>query len=132
MTDNKWNYFTESETKNLDTELVAMLDMARHKAGIPFIISSGFRTVEHNYAVGGADGSSHIKGLAVDLLCRTSNQLFHILDGLCSVGFKRIGVYFITKDGVPYPSHVHVDVDDTKPQGVVFLKWEGQPNQVVS
>lgn len=127
-----WNYFTPDEVRNLDTELVAMLDMARHRAGVPFIITSGYRTSEHNFAVGGVDGSSHTKGLAVDLLCTSSNSLWKMLDGLYFVGFKRIGVYFVLNGNAPVPMHIHVDTDLTKPQEVLFLKFENMPGQINS
>lgn len=129
-----WNYFTEQEVRNLDREFVALLDMARHRAKVPFVITSGYRTREHNFAVGGVDGSSHVTFpcVACDLMCRTSQDLWHILDGLFSVGLKRIGIYFTEVNGVPVITHVHVDADLTKPQEVVFLKWEGKPNQVVT
>lgn len=128
----KWNYFTDDETKNLDTEFVARLDMARHRAGVPFVITSGYRTPEQNFAVGGVSGSSHEKGLAVDLHCRNSNQLWHILDGLYSVGFNRVGIYFVIENNIPYPTHVHVDSDLTKPKEVAFLKIETAPGQINS
>lgn len=136
----RWNYFSDDEVKNLDIELIAKLDMARHRAGIPFFISSGYRDPEHNFAVGGVSDSSHChvdvngnpNGLAVDLICRTSNELWHMLDGLYYAGFKRIGVYFICKENIPFPNHIHVDSDMRKPQEVVFLKWEGMPGQVNS
>lgn len=123
----KWTYFSESEVQNLDTEFVAKLDMARHRAGVPFIITSGFRTPEINAGVGGVENSAHLQGLAVDLLCRNSEWLWHILDGLYSVGFKRIGIYFVIQDGIPGPSHVHVDASTILPQDVAWFKMEKPP-----
>lgn len=118
--------------KNLDIELVAKLDIARHRAHVPFVITSGYRTPEHNFEVGGVDRSSHTKGLAVDLMCENSILMWHMLDGLFFAGFKRIGIYIIEADGKPHPVHIHVDTDTTKPQEVVFMKYEGKPGQVNS
>ena len=120
----RWNHFTEEEVKNLDTEFIAKLDMARHRANVPFVITSGFRTPEHNFSVGGVEGSSHTKGLAVDILCNSDNQLWHILDGLFSVGIKRIGIYYVVINNLMSPRHIHIDYDMSKPQSVVFFKME--------
>lgn len=126
----KWVYFSDKEIVDLDTELVAMLDMARHKSGVPYIITSGYRDPEKNYILGGVSGSSHEKGFAVDLLCRDSQTMWRILNGLISVGFKRIGVYFMLDNNVPYWTHVHCDIDQEKPQEVCFVKFENMPGQV--
>jgi len=50
-----------------DEGLVRMLDEARHVSGIPYQITSGLRTKEHNAAVGGAPTSAHLTGHAVDI-----------------------------------------------------------------
>ena len=47
-----------------------MLDDARHKAGVSFVITSGVRCSSHNRAVGGKKSSSHLKGLAADISCQ--------------------------------------------------------------
>ena len=39
---NKWKYFSEKEVQGLESEFVAKLEKARHEAGIPFIITSGY------------------------------------------------------------------------------------------
>lgn len=102
-----YQYFKPSEIVGLKPVLVEMLDKARGLAGVPFIITSGFRTVEHNESVGGVEGSSHTTGLAVDLLVKDSVTGGKILLALAQAGFKRFGFY---KDG-----HIHVDCDNTKP-----------------
>ncbi len=120
----QFNYFSNGEIKNLDLEFVAMLDRARHKAGIPFVITSGFRSPEDNFNAGGVQGSSHTKGLAVDLRCHSSTELWHILDGLFSAGFTRIGIYHRLQDNLIMPAHVHVDASLDLPQNVTWLKYE--------
>jgi len=107
-----YKYFADWEIKGLKPELVEMLDKARGLAGIPFVINSGYRTKEHNAEVGGVENSSHTKGLAVDLRARNSTEHYLITKSLLEVGFKRISRI--------YPSHVHCDIDETKPQNVLF------------
>ena len=41
-----YKYFRDEEIKNLDLEFVAMLDKARHVSGVPYTITSGYRTPE--------------------------------------------------------------------------------------
>lgn len=109
---NKYRYFSEKEIIGLKPELVKMLDDARHLAGIPFFIISGYRTAEHNAEVGGVENSAHTSGLAVDLRARNSLEHFKITKALFDVGFKRISR--------KYPGHIHCDIDESKPQNVLF------------
>ena len=105
----KW--FLKDEISGLAPELVSMLDFAREMAGIPFIITCGVRTCEQNVKVGGVNGSSHLKGLAVDLKCDNSRERHKIIAGLIKAQFKRIG---IAKD------HIHADIDESKD---IFVLW---------
>lgn len=107
----KWKYFAEHEVYKLDKKLVDMLDKAREIAGIPFVITSGFRTPEHNARVGGEPNSAHLRGLAADLRCRNSEERFAIVNALLKVGFNRIGIG---------SSFIHCDIDPTLPQNVMW------------
>lgn len=107
----KWKYFAEHEVYKLDKKLVDMLDKARDIAGIPFVITSGFRTPEHNKRVGGEPNSAHLRGLAVDLRCRNSLERHTIVNALLKVGFNRIGLG---------SSFIHCDIDSTLPQNVMW------------
>lgn len=109
-----YKHFKDSEVIGLKPELVTMLDKARDIAGVPFVITSGYRTPEHNAEVGGVDGSSHTLGLAVDLLVQDSVSGGKMLLGLAQAGFKRFGFYM---DG-----HIHVDCDSTKPNPCLWVK----------
>lgn len=51
------------------------LEYIREKTGQPVIINSGYRSPEVNKAVGGAQASMHLQGLAVDINCGGSVPL---------------------------------------------------------
>jgi len=105
-------HFSKNEIKGLNDQLVLMLDLAREKAGIPFIITSGLRTQDQNIAVNGVKDSAHLKGLAVDLKCINSKDRFKMIFALLDVGFTRIEIA---------PLHIHIDIDNTKPCQTIFL-----------
>ena len=50
----------------LDDELVVLLQCIREHFGKPVHITSGYRTAEHNAAVGGSKSSQHLLGRAAD------------------------------------------------------------------
>lgn len=109
-------YFNKVDDPNmigLNDSLMSKLDNARQVAGVPFIITSGLRTPEHNMEVGGAIDSAHLKGLAVDLQCSDSLNRYAMIYGLYFAGFKRIEIC---------KAHIHVDIDESKDQRVMFFK----------
>lgn len=112
MSPRKWRYFTDAEVKGLSPDLVNMLDKARDLAGIPFVITSGYRTPAQNKKAGGVRDSAHEHGLAVDL--RAPNEAIQkiIKKALKDAGFVRVGTY---------DKHLHVDIDRRKPQ----VAWAG-------
>lgn len=116
-----YRYFTDEETKGLDKELCAMLDVARDKAGVPFTITCGLRTADQNACLHGAVAdSAHLTGLAVDLaMCGDDHIRERMEFGLCAAGFVRRGTYFkpdVTNPVKLIPHHIHVDIDTSKPQ----------------
>lgn len=56
-----------------------VLDPTRQLLGSPIYITSGFRSLAVNQKVGGASGSQHLTGCAVDLQCTDIDKLFSIL-----------------------------------------------------
>lgn len=108
----KYTYFSEDESKGLNPDLMAMLDIARGKAGVPFFITCGVRTAEQNSALqNSVSDSSHLTGHAVDLACSDSSTRFAMIQGLLTAGFNRMGIY---------SAHIHVDNDSTKPSNVCW------------
>jgi len=95
----------------MDDDFLTMLDHARHVAGIPFKINSGYRTIEHNEKVGGKPNSSHIVGKAVDIAIKGSRERWIILEALINAGFTRFGIA---------TTFIHVDSDDYKDANVIW------------
>lgn len=95
----------------MDDEFLEMLDKARHLAGIPFVINSGYRTRAHNRAVGGLKNSAHLDGFAADIRVKTSRERIYIVGALLEAGFNRIGIA---------NTFIHVDNDPTKPEEVMW------------
>lgn len=95
----------------MNSELLQMLDTARELYAKPMVITSGFRTEEHNAKVGGTANSSHLRGLAADISCKTSGERWDMLDSLIKAGFNRIGIA---------KTFIHVDIDEEKQP---FLIW---------
>jgi hypothetical protein len=124
---NPYEFFSPDEVAKwqLQPETWALLDMARQKAGIPFVITSGKRTPEEEAALhGGVRDSAHISGYGFDLACGDGKSLCLMLAGLLYAGFRRIGIYH---DANFNPTHLHGDNDPdllVKTGPVIWLKLE--------
>lgn len=98
----KWFSVAEVEKFKLHPDLWAFLDRAREIAGVPFIITSGLRTPEHNKRVGGKPNSSHLKGLGCDLSVVDNYKRYKIQKALFAVDepfFMEVA-----------KKHIHVDI----------------------
>ena len=95
----------------ISDDLLYSLDEAREFAKVPFVISSGYRCENHPESKKNPT-SSHIKGLAVDIKCTDSKTRAIIMDALGYVGFRRFGIA---------KSFIHVDIDNEKPNPVIWL-----------
>lgn len=132
-----YTYFSDDEVAKwkLTGELWAKLDMARSKAGLPFIISNGLETPDQNKQIAGAvSDSAHLAGpdglsKAVDLSTGGDHHVFNrMMVGLCAAGLgDRMGLYFQVDPTDPkklIPHHIHVDTDESKPQEVTWFLME--------
>ena len=109
----------------IDDDLVALLEDIREAAGGKAItINSGYRSPEHNAAVGGVSNSQHVKGTAADIVVEGTDPL--------TVG--QIAEHFLNKTGGigVYKSFTHVDTratrsrwDQRSGKQVVVSGWPG-------
>ena len=97
--------------QNMDAQFLEKLDMLRGACGFPFKINSGYRSKLHNAKVGGKSGSSHTKGLAVDIHCTESSKRCKIVQHALNMGITRIGIA---------NTFVHLDVDNDKVSNVIW------------
>ena len=97
---------------NMNLNFVEILDSIRDSYGHPLSVHSGYRTPEHNAQVGGVDASAHEEGKAADLSAPTSQERFALVALAVRKGIRRIGIG---------KTFVHLDVDETKPQDVLWL-----------
>jgi len=98
----------------MDKGFLYMLNSARHIAGVPFRITSGFRIEQDierlekaGYKV--SKNSSHLKGLAADIACEDGLNRLKIVSALLEAGFKRIGIA---------KTFIHCDTDPDKPNSI--------------
>lgn len=95
--------------KNMEFDFLHKLEQAREIAGIPFKITSGYRTEARNKQVGGVKNSSHLKGVAADISISNGQERYIVLNALIRAGFKRIGVA---------KTFIHCDTDADKNNSV--------------
>ena len=97
--------------KCMNEEFLHMLDATRKKFGKPIKINSGYRTAARNKKIGGVANSSHLRGLAADISCKSSKDRFQLVKILLEAGFRRMGIA---------GSFIHVDIDKTKSQDLIW------------
>jgi len=120
----KWKEFDCKSGKgkgidNMKMNFICMLDDAREIAGIPFKITSGYRTPAHNQALReegyrASKNSSHMKGIAADISAYDPITRFKILQSLLKVGFNRIGIA---------ETFIHCDMDIEKTQNLIWTYY---------
>lgn len=89
---------------DIQKELINRLQAVRNELGRAIIITSGYRCITKNKAVGGGPYSSHLYGFAADIAVPNDHYRWLILPILAR-HFTRIWLY---------PTHIHVDCDPGK------------------
>lgn len=111
----KYKYFSQAEVNKykLDPKLWSLLDKIREDCKFPIILTSGLRTKEENDKLPNAvEDSAHINGLAADISITDSTKRYQLIDSAKKYGITRFGIG---------KSFIHVDIDTTKPQNVMWL-----------
>jgi uncharacterized protein YcbK (DUF882 family) len=96
-------------TENVQ-KLAENLQMLAYFINVPIYINSGYRTLEYNKKIGGAENSQHLYAKAVDIRVTSINStcLHTIIEGLIRVGKMKQGGLGL------YNSFVHYDIRDIK------------------
>lgn len=117
-----YNHFNQSDFQSnncvpkcniddMDKDFMEKLDLARKYSGeeaekhgdkCVYVITSAFRTVEHELSKGRNGSSAHTLRVSVDIRSISSRQRHYILYGLYKAGFHRIGINYNKK-------FIHVD-----------------------
>jgi zinc D-Ala-D-Ala carboxypeptidase len=96
---------------DIDIELVKKLQELRMEYGSPMKVTSGVRCRPHNRAVGGAENSSHLFSIAVDIAMSDSTLRHRFVRTALAMGWKRIGIA---------KTFVHLDIDGRKASPVIW------------
>ena len=91
----------DTQEVKVDQKLIDKLEKLRKRIGQPLVINSGYRTPEHNEAVGGAEGSLHKPGKAGDIAKVKGLSIDEMAVLAQEMGFDGIG---------KYNGRIHVDV----------------------
>lgn len=117
-------YFAPAEFKrctpscsieDMDQRFLNTLDALRAQAGIPLVLNCAYRSREYDIKKGRSGNSAHTRGLAADIRCNASATRWKIVTAVLALGIRRIGIG---------KSYVHVDIDGTLPQDVVWHYYD--------
>jgi len=99
---------SETGENNISHDFVHRLDDLREACGIPFYITSGFRSKEHSVEKRKAKPGTgtHARGIAADIAVQGGVERLLLVEKALELGFKGVGVA---------KGFVHVDMRDTTP-----------------
>jgi uncharacterized protein YcbK (DUF882 family) len=109
----KLKYFSPSEFTmdgqpvfhKMNPAFLQLLDKCRELAGVPFVITSSYRSPSKNRRVGGSVGSMHLYGRAVDIECPDGATRWKIVKAAMSlglsVGVMRSALHLDNREGIP-------------------------------
>lgn len=74
----------EDAIQNL-LQLAQTLELIRETLGQPVTVNSGFRCFRLNQAIGGDPNSSHMRGLAADIVCRPFGPALSVCKAIATI-----------------------------------------------
>lgn len=115
----KWPNFSPAELAckgtgriMLDIDALDALQRLRHRLGKPLLITSAYRSPEHNKRVGGAKNSFHMKGVAFDVQMANHDPVDFEKTARAE-GFRGFGYY-------PKSGFMHIDTGPARTWGKKF------------
>lgn len=114
-------YFTEEElacqhcgVRNMDAHFMELMDDIRERAGFPFVVTSGYRCVDHPIEARKSAPGAHTTGKAIDIAVYGGRAL-RLIELAQQAGIKRIGV---NQKGSG--RFIHLDVCDDRPSPAIW------------
>jgi len=115
----RWPNFSPAEIAcrgtgalRVDADALDRLQALRDRLGAPLIVTSAYRSPEHNARVGGAKASRHLAGQAFDISMANHDPAAFVAAARVA-GFTGIGTY-------PRSNFVHVDIGPVRTWGDPF------------
>ena len=115
----RWANFSPAEIAcrgtgklRVNADALDRLQALRAALGKPMIVTSGYRSPEHNRRVGGATASRHLEGTAFDI-SMVNHDPATFIAAAQRVGFRGIGTY-------PRSNFVHIDTGPARTWGDPF------------
>ena len=113
-----WPYFPnqilaspDTGRHEMDERFMLRLVLLRQELGFPLIVTSAYRSPQHNARVGGRSRSAHMAGRAVDIAI-SGDKAHRLVRMALLLGFTGIG---IRQRGNYRSRYVHVDDLDKAP-----------------
>lgn len=103
-----------------------LLDVVRDIAGIPFRVTSDFRSPEENRVVGGSTASLHMRGQAVDFVVWPWNgkNLWKVAKAVALVEAAYGATFELEIAESPSNRHIHLGLQKNKEAGELILVFE--------
>tara|TARA_Y100001963_G_C6617308_1_gene369940 strand:+ start:8 stop:388 length:381 start_codon:yes stop_codon:yes gene_type:complete len=107
--------------KNMDVKFLRFMDELRTRCKFPFIVTSGYRTPEHNKKVGGIETSAHLKGLACDIAMTDSKKRARFVYEAMNLCSELALPFRIGLAGKDKGNFAHIDIDKTKKSPKIWI-----------